>query len=403
MSEIIAGELFSDQPHQFSGRNEEEATTMKNISVLHLINNFADSSITRIVRDLVRHLGPAGFTWHVGGLQGSGDMQEELIRLGARVVDFARADAGPAKSRRSISDYVEKNRIDLVHSHTPRTLLTLRLALGRNHRHIHMATKHILNAPGDRRWGLFYSLLDRLLLYVPDHVIAVSEKVYQGILACPGISSDRVTLIRNAVDSAPYQIPGQRDSCRAEFGLIPEQVLIGTSGRLEKVKRYDLLLQAFSAVHDQFPRTRLMIAGDGTLKHELEELAETLKIADAVIWTGFRKDVPRLLAAMDIYCMPSANEGLSLSILEAMAAGKPAIITEVGGARELVANGRTGLLIPPGSAAAISESLLDLLRNPEKAAALAQAGRDYVLNEFGIAQMMESYKKLYRTVASDLP
>ena len=376
---------------------------MKNISVLHLINNFGDSSITRIVRDLVRHLGHNDFTWHVGGLHGLGDMQEEFRRLGARVLDFAGADARPAEARRRIRDYVVEKRIEIVHTHTPRTLLTLRLALGHRHRQIHVATKHILNSPGDRNWGLLYSLLDRLLLYSPDHLVAVSEKVYRGITACPGISRTRVSMIRNAVDSTPYHLPEQRDSCRAEFGLIPEQVLIGTSGRLEKVKRYDLLLQAFSAVHAQIPRTRLMIVGDGTLKHELEKIADELKIGDAVIWTGFRKDVPRLLAAMDIYCMPSANEGLSLSILEAMAAGKAVIITDVGGARELVEDGTTGRLILPGSVEAITESILDLLRNPEKTAAIAQTGRNYVVQEFGLTRMMESYGNLYRTLAAHLP
>ncbi len=376
---------------------------MKQLSILHLINNFGDASITRIVRDLIQHLGQQDFTWHVGGLSGAGDMQGEFKRLGATVVDFAGADATRAKIRHRIRDYVEENRIQIVHTHTPRCVLMLRMALGRRHQQLHVATKHILNAPGDRRWGMLYSLIDRLLLYSPDHLVAVSDKVYRGIMACPGLDRTGVSMIRNAVDSEPYHVPDQRNPCRAEFGLTPDQLLIGTSGRLEKVKRYDLLLLGFSMTLTKFPQSRLMIVGDGTLRHELEKLAETLGIGDAVIWTGFRKDIPRLLAAMDIYCMPSANEGLSLSILEAMAAGKPVIITDVGGARELVEDGKTGLLIPPGSAEAIAESLMDLLGNPEKMSAIAQAGRDYVVKEFGKNQMMESYGRLYRTLAARLP
>jgi len=368
-----------------------------------LINSFYDSSITRIVRNLVRHLGQQNFTWHVGGLNGMGDMQDEFRRLGAKVVVFAGPESSPAKTRRHIRAYVEENRIELVHTHTPRTILMLRTALGSKHRQIHLATKHILNSPGDRSWGVLYSLMDRLLLYTPDHLVAVSDKVLRGITACPGIKSERVSMIRNAVDSAPYHVPDQRDSCRAEFGLIPEQVLLGTTGRLEKVKRYDLLIRGFSSVHAQFPRSRLMIAGDGTLRRELEKLADDLGIGDAVIWTGFRKDIPRLLAAMDIYIMSSVNEGLSLSILEAMAAGKPVVITDVGGARELVEDGITGLLISPGSSEAIAESLVALLEDPARMSTIARAGRDYAVQEFGVQRMMDSYGRLYGTLTARLP
>ena len=371
--------------------------------ILHVVNSFYDSSITRIVRNLVRYLGQQDFTWHVGGLHGMGDMQDEFRRLGAKVVVFAGSESDSALTKRNIRAYVEENRIDIVHTHTPRTLLMTRLALGRKPRQLHVATKHILNSIGDRRWGTFFSLLDRLLLYSPDHLVAVSGKVFRGITACPGISSKQVSLIRNAVDSTHCHVPEQRDSCRAEFSLTPEQILIGTSGRLEKVKRYDLLLQGFSVVNASFPQTRLMIAGDGTLRNELEKYADELGIAHAVIWTGFRKDVPRLLAAMDMYIMSSVNEGLSLSILEAMAAGKPVIITDVGGARELVENGTTGLLIPPGSADVIAEKILELLANPAKMSDLAQAGRDYVLLEFGIQRMMQSYGNLYQALAARRP
>jgi glycosyltransferase involved in cell wall biosynthesis len=382
------------------GKPSGKAQGMKHLSILHLINNFGDSSITRIVRDLVRHLGQEDFTWHVGGLSGVGDMQDEFGRLGAKVIAFADADARPSETMRRIRDYVAENRIEIVHTHTPRAILMLRLALGRGHRQLHVATKHILNSPGDRRWGMLYSLADRLLLYSPNHLIAVSGKVYREIMACPAIDTARVSMIHNAVDHESFHAPGQREACRAEFGLAPDIVVIGSSGRLEKVKRYDLMLQAFAAVNAGFPGTRLMIIGDGSLKSDLEKLAEKLGVADAVIWTGFRRDIPRLLAAMDIYLQSSVNEGMSLSILEAMAAGKPVVITDVGGARELVEDGRTGVLIPAGSAPAITTALTELLEDPEKRYGLALAGREYITREFGVQQMMESYRRVYETVTS---
>ncbi len=377
---------------------------MQHLSILHLVNGISDSSITRIVRDLVHHLGQQNFTWHVGGLSGMGDMEDEFERIGAKVVVFAKAKGRPVDTMRRIRDYVAGNRIDIVHTHTPRAILMLRLALGRRrHQQLHLATKHILNFPGDRKWGLLYSLVDRLLLYSPDHLIAVSGRVYREITVCPGLDSRRVSMIRNAVDASPYNVPDQRDSCRAEFGLPPESLVIGSTGRVEKQKRYDLFIRGFSSVLSRHPQARLMIVGDGTLRKELEQLAVAEGLSHAVIWPGFRSDIPRLLAAMDIYVQSSANEGLSLSILEAMAAGKPVIITDVGGARELVEDGKTGLLIPPGSASVIAESILALMGNPARMSEIARAGREYVVQEFGLMRMMESYCGLYRTLAKRLP
>jgi glycosyltransferase involved in cell wall biosynthesis len=371
--------------------------------VLHLMNSFWDSSISRIVVRLVRHLGPRNFRFHVGALEGSGDMQTEFARSGALAVDFSAGNRGMMNMAKRIREYVSAHGVDIIHTHTPRTILVAVLALGfRPRRPTHLATKHLLYSPGDRRWGLAYSLMDRVLLYAPNLLIPVSGKAREQITACPGLKR-RAMMIRNAVDTGAFYVPDQRNACRLEFGLPPESVVLGSSGRIEIVKRYDLLLRAFSSVHGQHPETRLIIAGDGTLRPILEALANELGIAEAVIWTGFRKDVPRLLAAMDIYVNSSVNEGLSLSILEAMAAGKPVIITDVGGAREVVEHGDTGLLIPPGSADVIAKSIMVMLEDPSETTRIAAAGRKSVLREFGLERMLEGYGKIYETLVEHLP
>lgn len=376
---------------------------MKKLTILHLINGFGNSSITRIVRDLVHYLGSNSFTWHVGGLSGPDDMHDEIEALGATVLDFALPGTRSAKTAQRIRKYCTEHRIDVVHTHTPRTILMFLRAFGGRRRPLHVATKHILNAPGDRRWGTLYSLADRLLLYFPDHLVPVSDKVYQEIMACPGLDRNRVTMIRNAVNAEPFHVPGQRDSCREEFGFAPDDLVVGSTGRLEKVKRFDLLIQGFSTYLARCPRARLLLVGEGGLRRELEQCACSAGISHAVSFTGFRTDIPRLLAAMDIYVQSSANEGLSLSILEAMAAGKPVVITDVGGARELVEHGKTGILIPPGSASAIATALLSLTEDPTGMATLARSGRDYIIHEFGLEKMMSSYRGLYETLAADLP
>jgi glycosyltransferase involved in cell wall biosynthesis len=371
---------------------------MTPINVLHLMNNLSDSSISRIAYNLVRHLRD-DIQWHIGGLDGLGDMLDNFQGYGARTVDFAAGNAGQQSAADLVRDYLSSHRIRIVHTHTPRTLLVAALAARRTPQVRHLATKHILNAVGDRKWGAFYTITDRLSLYLPDHLVAVSRHIRDVMMATPGIRADRVTLIQNAIDTESLCAPWLRESCRAEFGLQPEAQVIGNVGRLDKVKRLDLLIRGFAPVLERYPDARLMLVGDGALKQELEALARSLQVSDAIIWTGFRRDIPRLLAAMDIYIQTSVNEGLSLSILEAMAAEKPVVITDVGGAREVVADGSTGIIIAPGSAPAIAQSLNNLLGNPEMRSELARMARVQVCREFGLGKMMQSYHETYQALA----
>ena len=168
-----------------------------------------------------------------------------------------------------------------------------------------------------------------------------------------------------------------------------------------KGKCIDILLEAFSRVLAHHPNARLLIVGDGEIRSQLEALATRLNIAHAVIWTGFRTDIPRLLAAMDIYVQSSNDEGLSLSLLEAMAAGKAAVATNVGGTSEAVIDGVTGVLVSTGSPEAIATAIDDLLDAPEKRCSLAQAGRDYIIREFDVQEMMNGYDRLYEALISN--
>lgn len=372
---------------------------MTRIAVLQLMNGFEDSSISRIVQQLVQHLGQQNYSWHIGGLRGLGHMGEEFSRLGTQVVDFSDRQNGSGSLTRRIKEYAMAHQVKIVHTHTPRTILVAGMALASKHQMIHLATKHLLYSPGDRPWGLIYSLLDRFTLYLPDHLVAVSQKMYRQIVAHPGLSIRRVTMIRNAIDSESYYVPDQRDCCRLEFGLTSESQVIGYAGRIEKMKRLDLLLEGFSLVLARHPQARLMIIGEGKLRPKLKALAAHLGISHRVIWTGFRQDIPRLLAAMDVYVQPSANEGLSLSLLEAMAAGKPVIATDVGGTPEVVVDGKTGVLIPPGSSSALRTAIADLLDDPERQSTLAQAARSHVVREFDVQQSTDAYRHLYEVLA----
>lgn len=386
---------------------------MAPIVVLHLLNHFGASGIARAELVRVQHLGQQGFTWHIGALfrldhpTVTGGLSpeeyhlgEEFRRSGAQVVEFSGPHNTSGTLAKKIREYVQAHQIRLIHTHSPRTVLAAAMALYGTHGIIHLATEHLLYSVGDRRWGLIYMLLDRFSLYLPDHLVAVSQTMQRQIVSLPGMSAKRVTAIQNAIDSQSFYVPDQRDACRLEFGLTPESLGVGYAGRIDRVKRLDLLFQGFSLALARYPQARLVIAGEGQKRAQLEAFAAELGISPAVIWTGFRQDIPRVLAAMDVYVQPSANEGLSKSILEAMAAGRPVIATNVGGVQEVITNEETGLLISPGSSSAIGAAIVDLLDHPEKRLTLGRAARSHVIEQFGVQQMVEAYGQLYQALAS---
>ncbi|MDD2337020.1 MAG: glycosyltransferase family 4 protein [Geobacteraceae bacterium] len=375
---------------------------MKSIAVLHLLNNFGDASITRIVEKIVENSRSQNINWHIGALSPIGDMQSVFNELNCNTVDFSSDTGRKEKTTLRIREYLTNHKIDIIHTHTPRTILQVTLALGKKLPTVHLATKHILNSPGDRRWGWMYAVLDRLALYLPDEIVAVSHTLYKQILANPGLRTEHVSVIQNAIDCEYFYAPEQRENCRLEYGLKPTDFLIGSVGRLDKVKRYDLLLQGFSEIVRDHPNARLMIIGDGSLKEMLVSLATKLGVADSLILPGFRKDIPRLLAAMDVYVQTSVNEGLSLSILEAMASKKAVIITDVGGAREIVMQTKTGIIIQPYSIRAIAGAISELIIKPKMRLAIASSAREYVTREFNFQRMTTSYCTIYKKIVRNI-
>lgn len=367
---------------------------MSKINILHIMNNFEDASISRIVLGLIKHLGHEEYRWHVGAVGVSGDMRAEFNRLGVAVVNFSIKTHQKSSKDERIKDYVLKHGIEIIHTHTPRTILSV--VLSRISNVTHISTKHLLFSPDDRRWGHIHTLWDRLSLYVPDQVVAVSETMYRQILSQPALKKSRIAVIRNAIPVENFYVPDQRIPYRCMLDLPADSLVIGYSGRIQKVKRIDLLLLAFSDVLSHFPKARLVLAGEGDLKSQLQSYADKLGIGDAVTWLGFCREIPRLLAAIDVYVQPSSNEGLSLSILEAMAAGKPVIATKVGGATEVLKHMETGFIIPPKSSLAISSAIVNLLNHTEERLRLGEAARKRVLQEFNVQPMAESYGSLYK-------
>ena len=252
---------------------------------------------------------------------------------------------------------VRDRQIDIVHAHEHKTDL-LALMLARAHNIVPLATAHGWSGTSFKE-GLYY-FVDRRLLPRYPMVIAVSEPIRQTILK-RGAQPGRVRRIPNGIDHLDFRRdPAVRGRVRSALGIAEDAVLIGGVGRLEPVKRFDVLLSALARLPN---RPLAMLVGDGTERDQLSARAASLGVADRLRLTGHREDARDLHQALDVYVQSSDSEGIPNAVLEAMALETPVVATDVGGTREVIAHEVDGLLTPrrdpDALAGAIARTLSD--------------------------------------------
>ncbi len=228
-------------------------------------------------------------------------------------------------------------------------------------------------------------------------VAAISEEVRRRLLAA-GVGEARISLVRSGVE-VPAGLPGAagRAAARARFG-VGDEVALGVVAALERRKGHDVLLRAIAGLGGQ-PSIRCLFCGDGSQRASLERLAHDLGIAAHVRFLGEQRQVADVLAALDLFVMPSRHEGLGVALLEAMAMALPVVASAVGGLPEAVDPGRTGLLVPAEDADALGAAVRELAGDLERARRMGLAGRERVAAEFSMEAMAVGYERLYRQLA----
>jgi sugar transferase (PEP-CTERM/EpsH1 system associated) len=233
----------------------------------------------------------------------------------------------------------------------------------------------------------------QLLSPLITEFVAVSRDLARWLVDEVRIPARKVHTIRNGVDTLLFS-PHGRDDTRRALGIPEGSIAIGTVGRLDPVKDHPGLLRAFSRIASD-PRLQLFIAGGGPCQPDLAEEARSLGLARRVHFLGERDDVPRILPGFDIFVLPSLGEGMSNTILEAMATGLPVIATDVGGNPELVLHGVTGLLVEPRSTTSLAAALSRYVSDPALRDLHGRAGRARAESEFGLCRMLGAYDDLY--------
>jgi glycosyltransferase involved in cell wall biosynthesis len=244
-----------------------------------------------------------------------------------------------------------------------------------------------------KRWA--HRLLYRLCAPWVSGVITVSEDVRKAVLEYLGHADGKVSLIINSVDVSRYGHPVDRTMLRQGLGIPAGAQVMAMVATLKTQKGHRFLLDAMPAVVSQFPDLHLLFIGDGELRQKLEEQTRALNLEDHVHFLGLRDDVPDLLGASDFFILSSLWEGLPMALIEAMASGLPVIATEVSGTREVMVDGQTGLLVPPGDVENLRNAMIHLLSNPERARAMGVAARKRVATLFGAEKQSRQHIQLY--------
>ena len=230
-----------------------------------------------------------------------------------------------------------------------------------------------------------------------DRFVAVSEDIRRWMIDSIGIKDSKITKILNGVDTKRF-CPGNKNGARRALGFSEKDVLIGTVGRLDPIKDQQLLLQAFSNLESVEKTLRLIIIGDGPERKTLESIRETLCCKDRIVFLGERNEVERILPVLDVFVLPSKNEGMSNTILEAMAVGLPIVATSVGGNPELVTHGKTGLLFRSGGVKDLVEALEFYVAHGEERKVHGANGRNEAEKRFSLGRMVKEYESLYTSL-----
>lgn len=230
--------------------------------------------------------------------------------------------------------------------------------------------------------------------------VAVSRDIRARLRKYEGLDESRIDVIYNGVRPDKPLEPESRNALRNELGFEPDNFVVGTVGRFDPIKNLPLLIDGLARAGRKIPSLRGLLVGDGPAFAQIRSLAGEEGIADRVRLTGFRDDARSLIQCMDLFILSSFSEGTSMALLEAMAAGVPVVVTDVGGNPELVLTTETGWVIPSNSVEALTAAILESVSDVAKRRRYAEAGRRRFEDRFVFERMIENYRQVYRSLIS---
>jgi glycosyltransferase involved in cell wall biosynthesis len=369
---------------------------MRKRRILLLIKGLGRGGAEQILASSTPHLDTERFHYEVAYVLPWKDaLVKELEDAGVetRCLDGSRGIAWVGRLRRLVMDEC----FDLVHTHSPVAASLARVALGSDGSAI-VHTEHNV-------WERYHraTYWSNMLTFPRNrHVFAVSDHVRASIRypqALVGLRMPPVETLYHGIDQDSIGGWFSPNDVREELGIPADAPVVGTVANFKSHKRLDQLLHAAKRVRREVPAVRFVLVGQGQLEMQLRGLTHQLGLDDTVVFTGFREDAQRVCSAFDVFALSSEHEGLSIALIEALALGKPAVVTEVGGLTEVIQHERQGYTVPLHEPATFADRIAQLLRDPELRSRMGQEGR-LRAETFDIRRSVRRMERVYEEILS---
>ena len=360
--------------------------------IVHMIDELPRDGAEMLLVDLMRLRMP-GCRYQIVCLIRGGPLEQDFQRLGIQVKIFGRRHKFDIGLVFRVAAWLRKEKVDVVHTHLFTADTYGRLAARIAGVPAVFSTVHNIVNP----WkGSGRKAIDRLFARLSTAVVGCSEEVTQTLASRDKIPVAKLVSIPNGIDLQKFS-SFSGAGVREEFGLPVERQLIGVVGRLHEQKAHDDLFRALALLPQVRARQlTCLVIGTGDLLAPLTQLVKELGLEDCVIFTGMRTDVPRLVAALDVFVMSSRWEGLPIALLEAMASAKAVLCTRVGGIPDVVIDGDNGVLVNAGDVAHFAQRLDALLQDADLRQRLGHRARETVIARFDVSRTATAYNRLHR-------
>ena len=368
--------------------------------IVHIIYALSTGGLENGLVNIINRSPPARFRHVIICLTAADEFARRITAEDVQVIELRKREGYDLRCYWRLRRLLQTLRPDIVHSRNMAALESQLCGLGlRNLKRVHGEHGREINDLEGRNWK--YLALRKFMRFFVHRYIAVSRDLEGWLTSVVGVNPARVRQIYNGVDHGRFAPESVKPLALmpARWQELGDILVVGTVGRLTPVKDQQLLLRAVACLRESHPelgdRLRLLIVGDGPLFPALMQSVEQLGLQEVVWITGERNDVPRLLQLMDIFVLPSLGEGISNTILEAMASGLPVIATAVGGNVELVEEGFNGCLFPVGDHQSLSDAMVSLLRDKEERARQGANARERVRRDFDWGRTVGAYLSVY--------
>jgi glycosyltransferase involved in cell wall biosynthesis len=369
----------------------------KKTNIVHLVEDLPIGGLEKVLYTIALNLDKEKYNVYVWCLRKGGFYAEKLIKAGIEVnilnISTSRNPVNIYKLYRLLKKY----RIDIVHTHAYSAGTAGRISAFLAG--IPVIISHNHSVYDYYNW--YYHLVERLLSFITDRVICISDVVNRFVRETERINANKLVTIHNGIDSVCSVSEKRTSGLRKELGIPINHSIICTITHLEEHKGLKYLLESASLLLGSNSSISFLVVGDGTLTNELKKRCIDLRIEENVVFAGERSDILEILSLIDIFVLPSVREGFGLSLLEAMECGKPIIATNVGGIPEVVKSGVNGILVPPKDPEALYSAMIKLLDDKDMMKKMGYEGKKICKKDFSSKAMVDKVEELYDKLVNE--